>query len=204
MNIDTEDQNFIGHVHRICEACSCKKMIRSFSSAVCQRASHTTLYTGNGALGAEVTSVTGFPRPRYPLPRGLTSVWPVATSPWRDWVICAPAAFLSRGFHPLGVPPVATLGRTVQPPSRGPLGTLNNSAHRAPHRWPPTQADKTGFDPRHRVSSVILESVYPPLLRTHTLVSVRDASSCRLAARSHQHFPPSVELVLELATCLLS
>ena len=91
---------------------------------------HTTLYTGNGALGAEVTSVTGFPRPRYPLPRGPTSVWPVATSPWRDWVICASAAFLPCGLHPLGAPPVATLGRAVQTPSWGPLGTLNNSAHR--------------------------------------------------------------------------
>ena len=179
-------------------------MLRSLSGAAHQRASHTTLYTGNGALGAEVTSVTGFPRPRYPLPGGPTSVWPVATLPWRDWVICAPAAFLPCGFHPLGVPPVATLGREVQLPLGDPLGTLNNSAHRAPHRWPPTQADKTGFDPRHRVSSVIFESVYPPLLRTHTLVSVHDASSCRTAARSHQHFPPSVELVLELATRLLS
>ena len=95
-------------------------MLRSLSGAARQRASHTTLYTGNGALGAEVTSVTGFPRPRYPLPRGPTSVWPVATSPWRDWVICAPAVFLSRGFHPLGVSPVATLGRAVQPPLPGP------------------------------------------------------------------------------------
>ena len=107
-------------------------LLRSLSGAAHQRASHTTLYTGNGALGAEVTSVTGFPRPRYPLPRGPTSVWPVATSPWRDWVICAPAAFLPRGFHPLGVPPVATLGRAVQTPlgARSALSITRPTVHR--------------------------------------------------------------------------
>ena len=72
-------------------------------------------------------------------------------------------------------------------------------------RWPPALADKTGFDRRHSVSSVLFEPFSLSLFSLHAgqRMSVRATLSSSVHGWIyHRLLPPFDEFVLKLATCL--
>ena len=72
-------------------------------------------------------------------------------------------------------------------------------------RWPSALADKTGFDRRHSVSSVLFEPFSLSLfsLQAGQRVSARATLSSSVHGWIyHRLLPPFDEFVLELATCL--
>ena len=72
-------------------------------------------------------------------------------------------------------------------------------------RWPPALADKTGFDRRHSVSSVLFEPFSLSLFSLHAGQRVSTRATLSSSVHGwiyHRLLPPFDEFVLELDTCL--